>query len=166
MSNSAPRRESLFETIDRVFGSNYMQGVRWFFSGRRIWPTAAFYVLFFSAVIWRPQFPGGLEKQLGGTPDTILWMLLTTAAAFWALVLKGRQIRRGKERIKVADDYLAMREERMRQEFADLCVRFLEEQEKWKERKMCELYEQILDQVERDVLRPRRAEHDDLVEGE
>ncbi|MFJ8082002.1 hypothetical protein ACIQ6Y_15460 [Streptomyces sp. NPDC096205] len=135
--------------------ANYTLGMQWLLSGWRVWAFIPFYLLLLAAGLWNAQLPPVLEEKLGTEPANFIAIVVANAGAIWAICLKGREVRRGKERMKVVDEYLAIREERMAIEFSDLCDRFLEEQERWRSETMASLYEQILDQVERDVLKPR-----------
>lgn len=84
--------------------------------------------------------------------DMIAISLYSSAWMVWALVLKGREVRRGKERMKVADEYLAIREARLNEEFSAMSEKFLEEQQAWRAEKQAQLYEQIMDQQARGLL--------------
>lgn len=162
------RRSSMNRRVGRNDGgpkplpgelNSYVLGTKWTLTGRRLW---TFGVLVYAPLV--PIFWLNLVMDPGesflGVPwytDDRSWLnvWLTFHCCFWmiwAFVLKGREVRRGKEQIKVADEYLAIRESRLNAEYNALCKEFLEQQQEWKARKTKELYEQILDQQARGIL--------------
>lgn len=148
-------------------GNSYALGVTWSLTGWRLWT--------FGLLLYAPCIPwlwlNFTKKQ--GEPiwgDLDFWneaslvdMWITAQCCFfmiYAFILKGREVRRGKERIKVADEYLAIREERLYAEVDATFEKFLQQQQEWKAKKMAELYEQILNQQAQGILPcPNCGEH-------
>jgi hypothetical protein len=133
--------------------SAYMLGVKWLYTGWRLWTIGL--VLCLAVAIWGVGMliPDARRESIDAmNGETLFTSLYAAAWMMWALVLKGRELRRGKEQIKVADEYLIIREERLYQEFDAMCEKFLQQQEEWKAQKTAELYQQILDQQARGVL--------------
>jgi hypothetical protein len=138
----------------------YVLGFKWMFSGWRRWVYGQALILSLLAVgaaMLTSQTRRVLLDELGQS----WFMVVGMAACFaWALVLKGKEVRRGKEQMKVADEYLAIREARLHQEVHVVFEKFTEQQQAWQAQKTAELYEQILDQQARGLLPcPNCAEH-------
>lgn len=131
----------------------YFLGFKWLFTGRRLWMTG-FAIAASFAMIAIASVKPELRDEAGLTIDSRWWIMSLTSMpwAIWAVVLKGRELRRGKERIKVADEYLAIREDRLNQEFSAMVEKFFQQQQNWRAEKTAELYEQVLDQQARGVL--------------
>lgn len=131
----------------------YILGAQWLFSGWRLLIIGAMV-----AITVSPFALGMSLSELNEETDVdvvrelVIGGSIGAACLAWALVLKGRELRRGKEQIKVADEYLAIREERLHQEYIAMTERLLQEQQEWKAEKTSELYEQILDQQARGIL--------------
>ncbi|WP_432132717.1 hypothetical protein [Streptomyces tendae] len=131
----------------------YLLGAQWLFSGWRLLIIGVM-----MAITVSPFALGMSLSELNEETDVevvremAIGGAIAAACLAWALVLKGRELRRGKEQIKVADEYLAIREERLQQEYVAMTERLLQEQQEWKAAKTSELYEQILDQQARGVL--------------
>lgn len=140
--------------------NSYALGTKWTLTGRRLWTFGLLVYAPIVPIIWLNLTQESGKPFIGGVPwiiDESSWVNVWLSAhccfwMLWAFVLKGREVRRGKERIKVADEYLSIREDRLRQEFDGLCEKFLEQQQEWKAKKTEELYKQILDQQARGVL--------------
>ncbi|MFD3929569.1 hypothetical protein [Streptomyces sp. NPDC058614] len=133
--------------------SAYLLGVKWLFTGWRRWTIGLVLWLslgIYAAGMLMPEVRQGVWERT--SPQVWFMNLYAAAWMMWALVLKGRELRRGKEQIKVADEYLAIRESRMHAEVDAMCEKFLQQQQDWKAQKTAELYEQILDQQARGVL--------------
>lgn len=131
----------------------HVLGFEWLFSGWRMWvigPVLALSFVSFCLTTAVPELRDQFFDDIDG--QAVATIVLTNAAMIWALTLKGREVRRGKERIKVADEYLAIREARLHAEVDAMCVKFLDQQQDWKAQKTAELYEQILDQQARGLL--------------
>jgi hypothetical protein len=144
-----PSRPSPFERGP----SAYLLGWKWLFTGWRLWTVGLALLLSIAAYVVALFIPEARERVLDKTTGDVLFMNLFAAAwMVWALVLKGREVRRGKERIKVADEYLAIREARLNDDFNAMCVKFLQKQQDWEAEKTAQLYEQILDQQARGLL--------------
>lgn len=131
----------------------YLLGFKWLFTGRRrliIGVALGFAIPLLGPVMAVPETRKAVWDEMNG----IVWVMnaFTAAVLMWALVLKGRELRRGKEHIKVADEYLAIREARLYQEFDAMCAKFLQQQDDWKAQKTAELYEQVLSQQARGLL--------------
>ena len=131
----------------------YLLGVQWLFSGWRLVITGLFigitlapFAVGMTISDIEQQTEGNLLQQL------LLVSVFSSFWLLWALILKGRELRRGKERMRVADEYLAIREERLHQEFTAMTEKFLLEQQEWRSEVTAELYRQILEQQARGVL--------------
>lgn len=139
----------------------YMLGFKWLFTGRRrliIGVALGFAITLVVPAMAAPE----TRKAVWGQMNGVVWgtSAFTVAVLMWALVLKGRELRRGKDHIKVANEYLAIREARLHHEFDALCTKFLQQQEDWKAQKTAELYEQVLGQQARGLLPcPHCGEH-------
>ncbi|KUN91904.1 hypothetical protein AQJ67_41475 [Streptomyces caeruleatus] len=139
--------------------SSYQLGVKWTVTGWRVW---TFGVLLYAPCvpwIWLNFTKEEGEPIWGGLPFwneaslVDIWMMLHAIFfSSYCFVLKGREVRRGKEQIRVADEYLAIREMRLHAEVDAMCEKFLQQQQEWKAQKTAELYEQILDQQARGLL--------------
>lgn len=141
---------------EAISDSPHLIGLKWAVSGWRKWFFISLYSACLFILVAMASDPGFRQEHTPRTTvDTVVLLFYAVACLVWAIGLKGREVRRGKERIRVADEYLAMREERLSRDFDDLCVKFLQQQEEWKAQKTAEIYEQVLDQVERGVLKPR-----------
>lgn len=127
--------------------------LKWMFTGWRLCVTGPSAVLTFGSlvvVLLAPEMRGALwENLMGGAWLNSFAVALVTA---WALLMKGRELRRGKEQIKVADEYLAMREERLHREYDAMCEKLIQQQQDWRSEKVAEVYAQILDQQARGLL--------------
>lgn len=128
-------------------------GVKWMFEGWRLWTfglaailAAALYI----AALFVPELRERAAEAFTG--DVALANFLGGASLGWALILKGRELRRGKEQIKVAEEYLAIREARLHDDFNAMWHKRLERQHLWEAEKTAQLYEQILDQQARGLL--------------
>ena len=139
--------------------SAYTLGIRWSLSGRRLWTFGVLVYAPIVPVLWLTLTEEEGEPLIGSMPwwdrSSLIDYWVVAHTLFWmtyGFVLKGREVRRGKERIKVADEYLAIREQRLHAEFDMLCEKLLESQQAWKAEKTKELYEQILDQQARGLL--------------
>lgn len=138
----------------------YLLGFKWMFSGWRRWTSGLALILSMLAVSAAMLTTQTRRAVLEGFGQAWFMAVGMAACFLWALVLKGREVRRGKEQMKVADEYLAIREARLHQELDAMCEKFLEQQQAWKAQKTAELYEQILDQQARGLLPcPNCAEH-------
>ncbi|MET9968925.1 hypothetical protein ABZZ80_24095 [Streptomyces sp. NPDC006356] len=139
--------------------SSYQLGVKWTVTGWRVWT--------FGILLYAPCVPWvwlNLTMKEGEPVwgDLAFWneaslmdiwiMLHALFFSGYCFVLKGREVRRGKEQIRVADEYLAIREMRLHAEVDAMCEKFLQQQQDWKAQKTAELYEQILDQQARGLL--------------
>ncbi|MCZ9352954.1 hypothetical protein NGM36_24825 [Streptomyces mutabilis] len=149
-------RKDLRQPLPRPVTPAYLLGVKWLVTGWRLWLVGL------ACVILAAPFAAGMslsdiEERSASGDGGMFWQVFLAGAsgsvwAVWALTLKGRELRRGKERIKVADEYLAIREERLHQEFDAMTEKFLQEQQEWRAQAMADLYEQILDQQARGLL--------------
>jgi MFS family permease len=131
----------------------FILGYLWFWTGWRAWLTGAVTAasMFFTiASLFVPEAQAFVTGPLNR--EALVMLAVATAWMSWAVTLKGRELRRGKERIRVADEYLEIREARLNQEFNAMTEKFLLEQQEWRDQKVAELYEQILDQQARGVL--------------
>jgi hypothetical protein len=145
----ASRPRSPMPAISR----QYFLGFKWLFTGWRIYIVGPFSLLAIAVVSMSLTVPE-IRNSPKGKPPVDQW---PTALFFgllfvWSLVLKGKEIQKGKERMKVADEYLQMREERLHREFDALCEKFLEQQQDWRAEQTHLLYEQVLDQQARGLL--------------
>lgn len=148
----APVQPTLPSSLDRG-PSAYVLGCKWLFTGWRLWTAGPVLLLGGISYTIVLAVPDMREPGLGGISGEA-WFLNIYASAWmiWALVLKGREVQRGKERIKVADEYLAIREDRLHAEFDAMSREFLQQQQAWQAEKTAQLYEQILDQQARGIL--------------
>jgi hypothetical protein len=131
----------------------YVLGYQWFFTGLRLWITGSLLAISMVLTIVTVFIPEA-ERLVGGplSNGSLIALAYSVPWMAWATTLKGRELRRGKERIQVADEYLEIREARLNQEHIAMTEKFLYEQQEWRSQKMAELYEQILDQQARGVL--------------
>jgi hypothetical protein len=131
----------------------FLLGYQWLLTGWRLWltgPVLACSMILTIASMFIPEAREFSEVPLGSMGTGLL--LNGLAWMTWAVTLKGRELRRGKERIRIADEYLEIREMRLNQEYNAMTEKFLLEQQEWRDGKVAELYEQILDQQARGVL--------------
>lgn len=139
--------------------SSYQLGVRWSLTG---WRLATFGLILYAPCIpwtWLAfTMPEG-KPLFGEMPwwnaASVMDVWILVHALFfqgYCFVLKGREVRRGKEQIRVADEYLAIREMRLNAEVEATFEKFLQEQQDWRAQKTAELYQQILDQQARGLL--------------
>lgn len=140
--------------------NSYFLGTAWTLTGRRLWTFGLLIYAPIVPIVWLSLTLDAGEPLMGGIPwytDDSSWLNVWLVAhccfwMMWAFVLKGREVRRGKERMKVADDYLAIREDRLNAEFEAMCEKFFQEQLDWRGQKTEELYRQILDQQAKGLL--------------
>lgn len=133
--------------------SAFTLGVKWMFSGWRLWTVGLFVAFGIAASVIAaiiPSLRGHLVDRFSG--DMVVMNVFAAACMSWALTLKGRELRRGKEQIKVAVEYLAIREARLQEDFNAMWHKRLEQQQAWEAEKTAQLYEQILDQQARGLL--------------
>jgi hypothetical protein len=128
-------------------------GVKWMFEGWRLWTFGLATIVIVALYVAALFVPGMRERAADAfSGDMVLANFLGGASLGWALILKGRELRRGKEQIKVAEEYLAIREARLHDDFNAMWHKRLEQQHLWEAEKTAQLYEQILDQQARGLL--------------
>lgn len=125
------------------------------------WSFAAVACIYLAAAValrtWHLDLPPVKEQKQPHTTVGDLMLLLTPAVLFVvsgiaAVTFKAQLIRLNHRlETKHADQYRAS----LMREFAAKQDRWYAERDEWKAKKQAELYEMILDQVERGVLKPR-----------
>jgi hypothetical protein len=146
--------------------------VKWLFSreARRLkWTLLSFVSIYIAAYValylWNPNLIQPSEKEraqhtvhavdllVAFTPFFLCALALACAITFKA------QLIRLDRRLEVK--HAAHYRSRLMREFADKQTRFYDECEEWKAKTQAELYEMILDQVERGIIKPRPEHLDD-----
>lgn len=133
--------------------SAFLLGLDWMFVGWRLWTFGAASILAAAVCIAALLVPDLRERAMGEVDGGVLvGNVIGAAWMIWALTLKGRELQRGKAQVKVADEYLAIREARLHHDFNAMWQKRLEQQQAWEAEKTAQLYEQILDQQARGLL--------------